>query len=192
MESLSQRVGSIFQSLTSSIDKNVIQAETLRVLSEKHEKCENVREYVKLLVSNIAFNVESTKVVYTLLRSLIEQKQFPYIPGISQVTNDAQDRIEESMEQLFPIYSSKLVEHDIVDDEVIKKVESVFASSKIEQDLTIIFMEAFAEEKNREIFVPLFTCTPEEVDEVVKKYSSLYALMLLDQVEFEQQPAEQA
>lgn len=188
METLSLRIGSIFQSLTSTIKKEVIQTEARRVLSEKHAKCDNEREYVKLLINNIAFNVESTKVLYTLLKSLIEQKQFPYIPGILKVTNEAQDRIEEAMDELYSHYSRKIVEQDTIDEKVIKKVETVFATSKIEQDLTLIFMEAFSQEKNKESFEPIFNSTPEEVDKVVKKYSSMYALMLLERVKVKEEP----
>ncbi|MGD6803409.1 hypothetical protein ACQCVK_12390 [Rossellomorea vietnamensis] len=188
MKTLNLRVGSIFQNLTSTINKQDIQKEAESILSEKLEKCKNQREYVELLISNIAFNAESTKVIYALLRSLIEKEQFPYMPGIFKAANDAQDRIEEAMPQLHPLYSSKLANLDNLDDAMIKKVETVFATSKIEQDLTIIFMEAFAEEKNRETFAPLFTYTPKEVDSSVKKYSSMYALMLLDRVKFTSQP----
>ncbi|MGM0843740.1 MAG: hypothetical protein ACQEUT_02100 [Bacillota bacterium] len=190
METLSITVGSIFQSLTSTIDKEAIQTEAHRILSEKHKNCETEEEYLKLLVTNIAFNAESTKVVYSLLRSLIEKKQFPYLPGIFKVTNEAQDRIEEAMEQLYSLYSSKLIKNDMAHNEAVKKVETTFTASKIEQDLTIIFMKAFAEEKNKEIFAPLFDCPPEEVDKVVKKYSSMYALMLLDKVKFKKQTAD--
>ncbi|MGD6968117.1 hypothetical protein ACQCVP_16945 [Rossellomorea vietnamensis] len=187
MKTLNLRVGSIFQSLTSTINKEDIRKEAETILSEKLKKCKNQREYVELLVSNIAFNAESTKVVYALLRSLIEKKQYPYMPGIFKAANEAQDHIEEAMPQLHPLYSSKLADLDNLDDTAVKKVETVFATSKIEQDLTIIFMEAFAEEKNRETFAPLFTHSPEEVDRSVKKYSSVYAMMLLDRVQFKEE-----
>jgi hypothetical protein len=186
MDSLSKNIGMIFDGLTSTVDRKLAQAEILKVLVEKHEKCKNSNEYAKLLLSNIAFDMETTKALLMILNESFNNSKFPVVKGVSEVMREAQNHIEEGMDTLFPIYS-KIIE-GVPEEERILKLESTFAASKVEQDLIVIFLEAFGQESNQEYFRPLFSAKSEDVIELIKKYSSLYTSLFLDGVELSSEP----
>jgi hypothetical protein len=186
MESLSKDIGMIFDSLTSTVDKKEVQTEILKTLVEKYEKCKDSNEYANLLLSNIAFDIETTKALLMILNESFNNSKFPVVKGVSRVMKGAQNHIEEGMDTLLPIYS-KIIE-EVPEEERILKLESTFATSKVEQDLIVIFLEAFGQENNQEYFRLLFSAKSEDVIKLIKKYSSLYASLFLDGVKLSGEP----
>ncbi|MHA7139612.1 hypothetical protein ACRTEV_20485 [Rossellomorea arthrocnemi] len=185
MRDINQTIGSIYISLTSKLDKREIQKKANRLLKDKRKRYVDDDLYIDILISNIAFNTETTRAIHTTIEKLIQESQFPDFEGINKAMEVAQDYIESEMEVLKEQYAKVMLTAKN-NKEKISILEQLFSSSMIEQDLTFLFIKAFGEKSNRELFRSILQAPSKQVVELVTKYSSFHTMLLLDSVSFEE------
>lgn len=185
MRDLNQIIGSMYISLTSELDKKEIKKKVNRLLKDKRKRYVDDGIYIDILISNIAFNTETTRAIHTIIEKLIQESQFPDFHGINKAMEIAQDYIESEMEALKEQYA-KVILTAKNNKEKISILEQLFSSSRIEQDLTFLFIKAFGEKSNRELFRSILLAPSKHVVELVTKYSSFHTLLLLDTVSIEE------
>ncbi|BCB05770.1 hypothetical protein [Bacillus sp. KH172YL63] len=187
MDDINQLMGSIFISLTSNIDKEAVKKNSDQSLKVKRTKYVDDDLYMNSLISNIAFHIETTRAMHTIIERLIKDSKYPYFPGINKAMEVAQDYIEQEMDSLKPQYFKVISKTDKHEEKIVI-LEQLYTSSKVEQDLTYIFLKAFGEISNRELFKFMLDSSSEQTIDLLRKYSSFHALLLLDGFSIQKQP----
>ncbi|WP_409252053.1 hypothetical protein V1502_18470 [Bacillus sp. SCS-153A] len=178
-EELSRLIGEIYKKVIMHINKEEMRNEVNNHLLQVLKEASTEAGYRDELIKGIAFHVESTKALHVILYKFLENSNYPSISVIQKSMEAAKQAIQGELASLAPLYQEKIENENSVNDQV-TQMEIYYTTSMTEIKLMFHFIEAFASEKNKKLFEPLFSASAEEVGETLLKYTRTYSSLLFE------------
>jgi hypothetical protein len=183
-EEVTKVLSVILQQLTSSWKKEKIHSDVMEIIMNMRIKAENDQEYMDLLLTNIAFAVESSRALQQIMELILKQKTFPSAQAIETMMKDAQTRIHEQLGNLIGTYRAHFEEIEDVKERK-RRLELTYCPIILANRIKTDFILGFVHENNRETIKELLNTEPAYILEPLHHLSGFYASMLLEGIELE-------
>jgi hypothetical protein len=183
-EEVTKVLSVILHQLAGSWQKEKIHSDVMEIIMNMRIKAENEQEYMDLLLTNIAFSVESSRALQQIMELILKQKTFPPRQAIETMMKDAQTRINEQLGNLTGTYRAHFEKIEDVKERK-RRLELTYCPIILANRLKTDFILGFVHENNRETIKELLNTEPAYILESLHHLSGFYASMLLEGIELE-------
>jgi hypothetical protein len=183
-EEVTKVLSVILHQLTDSWRKEKIHSDVMEIIMNMRIKTENEQEYMDLLLTNIAFAVESSRALQQIMELILKQKTFPPAQAIETMMKDAHTRINEQLGNIIGTYRTHFEGIEDVKERK-RRLELTYCPIIIANRIKTDFILGFVHENNRETIKELLDTEPAYILESLHHLSGLYASMLLEGMELE-------
>jgi hypothetical protein len=183
-EEVTKILSVILQQLASNWRKEKIHSDVMEIIMNMRIKAENEQEYMDLLLTNIAFAVESSRALQQIMELILKQKTFPSAQAIETMMKDAQTRINKQLENLVGTYRDHFAEIEDIKERK-RRLELTYCPIILANRIKTDFILGFVHENNRKTSQELLNTEPAYILESLHHLSGFYASMLLEGIELE-------
>jgi hypothetical protein len=183
-EEVTKILSVILQQLASNWRKEKIHSDVMEIIMNMRIKAENEQEYMDLLLTNIAFAVESSRALQQIMELILKQKTFPSAQAIETMMKDAQTRINKQLENLVGTYRDHFAEIEDIKERK-RRLELTYCPIILANRLKTDFILGFVHENNRKTSQELLNTEPAYILESLHHLSGFHASMLLEGIELE-------